>query len=68
MTNTQRAMARIGLIFAALIAGVLNGSVIAAPALMLVAYLLALLVRYGQEAVDKFERERFNRIQEAGAR
>lgn len=61
-------MARLGLIFAALVAGVLNGSVIAAPALMLVAYLLALLVRYGQEAVDKFERERFNRIQEAGAR
>lgn len=49
MTNTQRAAARLSLIFSALVAGVLNGSPLAAPVLILAAYLLCVLVTQGQD-------------------
>lgn len=43
MTNTQRAFARLGLILGALLAGVLNGSPLAAPVLIFMVYLLCIL-------------------------
>lgn len=59
MTNTTtRALARTILILAAVVAGILNGSVLAAPVLIFMVYLLCVLVRQGQQAVTLIEEER----------
>lgn len=51
MTNTHRTFARLGLILAAVLAGVLNGSPLAAPVLILMVYLLAVLVTQGEDFI-----------------
>jgi len=53
-----RYLARLSLILAALLAGVLNGSPLAAPVLIFMVYLLAVLVRQGRAAVTLIEQER----------
>jgi len=53
-----RYLARLSLILAALFAGVLNGSPLAAPVLIFMVYLLAVLVRQGRAAVTLIEQER----------
>lgn len=62
MTNTYfRALARTMLILASLVVGVLNGSPLSAPILILAAYLLCVLVRQGRAAVNLYEAERLRR-------
>lgn len=58
MTNMQRAAARLSLILAAVMAGFLNGSPLAAPVLLLTAYALSALVHYGQRAQYLYWKER----------
>lgn len=48
MTKT---LARISLIFAAAVAGVLNGSPLAAPVLIFMVYLLCVLVTQGEDFI-----------------
>lgn len=67
MTNTQRTFARLGLILAAVIAGILNGSVLAAPVLIFAVYLLAVLVRQGQQAQAIYIRHRIKELSNAAA-
>ena len=62
MTNSQRALARLGLILAALIVGILNGSVLAAPVLIFVAYLLSILVRQAQVAQALYTERRIKEL------
>ncbi len=52
---------RSGLILSAVTAGILNGSVLAAPVLIFMVYLLCVLVRQGQQAVTLIEEERLRR-------
>jgi hypothetical protein len=61
MTNLYRFL----LIFAAVVAGTLNGSLLAAPVLILATYFLCLAVRYAQEAQDKYTRQRIREIRYA---
>lgn len=65
MTNTQRAAARLSLIFAAVVAGILNGSVLAAPVLIFMVYLLAVLVRQAQFAHEIYTHHRLQEIRNA---
>lgn len=58
MTNTQRAAARLALITAAVMAGILNGSVLAAPVLIFMVYLLAVLVQQSQQAARIYYAEK----------
>lgn len=67
MTNTQRTFARLGLILAAVIAGILNGSVLAAPVLIFAVYLLCVLVRQGQQAQAIYIRRRIKELSNAAA-
>ena len=53
-----RYLARLSLISAALLAGVLNGSPLAAPVLIFATYLVTVLVRQGRAAVTLIEEER----------
>ena len=53
-----RYLARLSLISAALLAGILNGSPLAAPVLLVAVYLVAVLVRQGRAAVTLIEEER----------
>jgi hypothetical protein len=54
----NRYLARLSLILAALLAGVLNGSPLAAPVLIFMVYLVTVLVRQGRAAVTLIEEER----------
>jgi len=63
MTNLYRFL----LIFAALVAGVLNGSPLAAPVLILATYFLCLLVRHAQRAQALYTRQRIREIRYAAA-
>jgi len=54
----NRYLARLSLVLAALLAGVLNGSPLAAPVLIFMVYLVAVLVRQGRAAVTLIEEER----------
>jgi hypothetical protein len=54
MTNLYRLL----LVLAAVVAGVLNGSPLAAPVLIFMAYLLAVLVHQGQSAMHLYYLER----------
>jgi hypothetical protein len=54
MTNLYR----LSLIFSAVVAGVLNGSPLAAPVLIFMAYLVCVLVRVGQQAQHLYWLER----------
>lgn len=56
--TSTRALARFALIFLAMMAGILNGSVLAAPVLIFMVYLLAVLVRQGQTAMSLYWSER----------
>lgn len=67
MTNTQRAAARLALIFAAVVVGILNGSVLAAPALILMVYLLCVLVRQAHIAHDLYLTHRLKELRNAAA-
>lgn len=60
MTNYRigRAAARTTLILMAVMAGILNGSPLAAPVLLFAVYLVTVLVRQGQAAVNLIEEER----------
>jgi hypothetical protein len=67
MTNTQRAAARLALIFAAVMAGILNGSPLAAPVLIFMVYLLAVLVRQAQFAHEIYVHHRIKELSNASA-
>jgi hypothetical protein len=67
MTNTQRAAARLSLIFAAVVAGILNGSVLAAPVLIFMVYLLCVLVRQAQFAHEIYMAHRLKELRNAAA-
>lgn len=67
MTNLQRAAARLSLIFSALVAGVLNGSPLAAPILILTAYLLCVLVDQAHTAAALYQAQRLKEIRNAAA-
>lgn len=56
MTNLYRLL----LILAAVVAGILNGSVLAAPVLIFMVYLLCVLVRLGREAQELYWHERYS--------
>jgi len=58
MTNLYRFL----LIFASLIAGVLNGSPLAAPVLIFMVYLLAVLVRQAQFAQEIYTARRIKEL------
>lgn len=58
MNKSARWASRVGLTLAAIFAGILNGSVLAAPVLIFMAYLLCILVRQGRAAVTLIEDER----------
>lgn len=63
MTNLYRLL----LILASVVAGVLNGSVLAAPVLIFMVYLLCVLVRQGRTAMDLYYAERLRRLTDATA-
>ena len=67
MTNTQRTFARLGLILAAVIAGILNGSVLAAPVLILMVYLLSVLVHQARVAQELYTAHRIKELSNAAA-
>lgn len=52
MNKSARWASRTGLVLAALLAGVLNGSPLAAPVLLLMVYLLSVLVTQGTDLVN----------------
>lgn len=63
MTNLYRLL----LILAAVVAGVLNGSALAAPVLIFMVYLLCVLVRLGRTSVELYYAERLGRLHDATA-
>jgi len=63
MTNLYRLL----LILAAVVAGVLNGSPLAAPVLIFTVYLLCVLVRQAQIAHDLYLRHRLKELTNAAA-
>lgn len=63
MTNLYRLL----LILAAVVAGVLNGSVLAAPVLILMAYMLCVLVRQAHIAHDLYLTHRLKELRNAAA-
>lgn len=63
MTNLYRLL----LILAAVVAGVLNGSVLAAPVLIFMVYLLCVLVRLGRTSVELYYAERLRGLTDATA-
>lgn len=65
MTNTQRAASRLALILAAVVVGILNGSVLAAPVLILAVYLLCILVRQAQLAHEIYANHRIKELSNA---
>ncbi|MEV6879716.1 hypothetical protein [Amycolatopsis sp. NPDC051128] len=56
-----RVLSRQALIVAAVAAGILNGSVLAAPILIFMVYLLCVLVRLGRQAETLYWDERYRR-------
>lgn len=63
MTNFYRLL----LILAAVVAGILNGSVLAAPVLIFMIYLLCVLVRQAQIAHEIYTHHRLKEIRNAAA-
>lgn len=63
MTNLYRLL----LILAAVVAGVLNGSVLAAPVLIFMVYLLCVLVRLGRTSMELHYAERLRGLHDATA-
>lgn len=63
MTNLYRLL----LILASVVAGVVNGSVLAGPVLIFMVYLLCVLVRQGRLATDLYYAERQRRLTDATA-
>lgn len=66
MNKSARWASRVGLTLAAITAGILNGSVLAAPVLIFMVYLLCILVRNGRAAVTLIEEERLRRATNFG--
>lgn len=67
MNKSARWASRVGLTLAAIVAGILNGSVLAAPVLIFMVYLLSVLVTQGRAAVTLIEEERLRLAKARGA-